>query len=693
MAAIAAGAAATAAAGAAPAAFAAPPTARDRGHGGPAAPFFEQTTLWDASLGPLVNYHVHGLAVLPDDTILCATEGRHEVCDAGPRDLLVRRSTDRGATWSESQTVVTSVDGQSWGNPTLVVDRVTREVFLFYMLSLRLPENTSCSGDSGDLYVVSSKDGGVTWGEPRSLAGLFDHFTYDWALHGPGPGHGIQLDSGRLLLNVAHRRVIVGNTVAQRFYGVAPIFSDDHGATWQATAEVPVSTDYPINEARVVQRDDGSVLINGRYSSGGYVQRIISVSTDRGLTWSPPKLDGGTSRFNAVDASLTRYSGGPRTNDVNRMLFSRPDAPTRWNMTVSVSYDEGTSLRYGRTINPNRSFYSDLARLSDGTIVLLYGCDGDLASAPLRVNVARFNLEWLTQGRDSLATGPGLVEKTYDLGTAIKHATRSHGTIAVVREPTARGGSRSVFTPSAVGDYIDFPITVGQGGDFQASLRYYRPLAGGLVTVSIDGQKLPNSTFDSTAESSEGYDVMSLGSVRLRPGCRYVRFTLTGAGRGGGTLISLDELSLIKGPAADASLEVTLDNSATQGFQVVAGTWAAGTGVAGYYGANYLSHAAGTGTSVVRWRPVVPGDGQYEVRVSYTTASNRATNAPYTVTHLGGTDTVAVNQKVRGTPDLRGGEWASLGVFTFAAGLDSTVELSDNADGFVVADAIKLIRQ
>ena len=122
---------------------------------------------------------------------------------------------------------------------------------MFYMLSLRLPENTSCSGDSGDLFVVSSRDNGVTWSAPRSLSGLFDHFEYDWALHGPGPGHGIELDNGRLLLNVLHRRVIVGNTVAQRFYGVASIYSDDHGRTWQATGAVPVSVDYPINEARV----------------------------------------------------------------------------------------------------------------------------------------------------------------------------------------------------------------------------------------------------------------------------------------------------------------------------------------------------------------------------------------------------------------------------------------------------------
>jgi hypothetical protein len=147
--------------------------------------------------------------VLPDDTVVVATEGRHEVCDAGPRDLLVRRSTDGGATWTPTQTVVASVDGASWGNPAFVVDRTTGELFLFYNLGERLPDNTGCSADSAEMFVVSSTDAGVTWGPPRGLSHLFTHFDYDWTLDSPGPGHGIQLDSGRLLLNVAHRRVIV----------------------------------------------------------------------------------------------------------------------------------------------------------------------------------------------------------------------------------------------------------------------------------------------------------------------------------------------------------------------------------------------------------------------------------------------------------------------------------------------------
>lgn len=618
---------------------------------------FDETTLWDNEVDPLASYHVHGLAVLRDDTILVATEGRHEVCDAGPRDLLLRRSTDGGDSWEDTRTLVPSVDGQSWGNPAFVVDRTTGGIFLFYMLSIRLPENTSCSGDIGDLYMISSNDKGGTWTEPRAMSGLFDHFPYDWALHGPGPGHGIQLDNGRLLLNCSHRRVIVGNTVEQRFYGVASIYSDDHGATWQATAEVPVSVAYPINEARLVQRADGTVLVNGRAAAGGNRQRIVAVSEDRGLTWSAPLLDGSTGTFNAVDASLLRYTGGPRSSDVDRILFSRPDSPVRTNMTVSVSYDEARSFRYSKVLNEGRSYYSELARLSDGTILLLYGRDGNNASFPRKVVLARFSLDWLTGGRDSLRHGPGYREQIVALPNG---ATR-------------------------------YTVDVRRSGSYELLLRYFRSADGGLVTVTVDGHRLRTAVLDTTADRADGYDVAYLGTVKLRPGRHKIRFTASGPGRGGGTKVVLDTLSLIEAPSEpDVREEVLVDNDEL-GYETVAGTWTAGTSAPGYRGGNYRSAPAGAGERSVRWRLVVPRDGDYEVQASHTAHENRASNAPFTITHAAGTSVARVDQRVPGTTEPRGGSWVSLGTYRMTEGL-TTITLTNDADGVVVADAVRLLR-
>ncbi|SEG99973.1 BNR repeat-like domain-containing protein [Nonomuraea solani] len=657
---------------------------------GAAEPFFAESTLWDSTVDPLASYHVYGLATLPDDTILACTEGRHEVCDAGPHDLLLRRSTDKGQTWSPSQAVVPSVNGQSYANPTFVVDRTTGEVFLFFGLCVRLPENTSCSSDSSTMYVISSKDGGLTWGARRELTGLFAHFPYNWAMHGPGPGHGIQLDSGRLLLSVAHRTIITGVPAAERHYGASTVYSDDHGATWKSGGEVPMGAGLPVvGEARLVQRADGRVVMNSRPGSGGDWPRDVAVSQDGGLSWSLPTMEFSAGLFNGVDTGFLRYTGG---QDVNRVLFSRPDAPMRWNMTVSVSYDEGESLRYSRTVHPGRSYYSDLARLSDGTIILLYGCDGDLDGSPRRVAAARFNLEWLTTGRDSLATGPNLTTQTYDLGRPAARAAGSGGTATVLRDATARDDARLAFAPAAVGDFVEYPFVVTRDGEHELWVRHYRSPDGGLVTVTVDGKKLRTSTVDLTSFRSAGYDVVLLGRAALTAGRHTVRFTLAGAGRGGGTAISLDRLTLVQAFAKpDVREEVTVDNGGL-GFAVT-GTWASGRSIPGYYGFNYVTHARGTGANTARWRPALPGDDRYEVLVSYTADPNRATNAVYVVHHASGTTSKTVNQEKRGVPDARTGEWTSLGTFTFRAGTAGYVELSDAANGYVIADAVRFRRQ
>jgi len=358
------------------------------------------------------------------------------------------------------------------------------------------------------------------------------------------------------------------------------------------------------------------------------------------------------------------------------MLFSRPDSPVRTNMTVSVSYDEAHSFRYSRVINEGRSYYSELARLSDGTILLVYGCDGENPSFPRRVAICRFSLDWLTRGRDSLRKGPGLDEQVVDLA----------GGGTAVADPLARGGSRSVLT----GGHVEYTVDIRHSGSYELLLRYYRSAAGGLMAVTLGGR---STVLDTTADRSDGYDVANLGSVSLRRGRHTVRFTAAGPGRGGGSEVSLDALSLIDAPhPADVRDEVVVDNDEV-GYETVRGAaWAAGTGVPGYRGGNYRSVPAGTGTRAVRWRLVVPRSGDYEVQVSHAAHENRASNAPFTVTHAKGTSVVRVDQRAAGTSEPRGGSWVTLGTYRLAEGLTS-IELSDDADGVVIADAVRLRRR
>ncbi len=114
------------------------------------------------------------------------------------------------------------------------------------------------------------------------------------------------------------------------------------------------------------------------------------------------------------------------------------------------------------------------------------------------------------------------------------------------------------------------------------------------------------------------------------------------------------------------------------------GTWPTSTSVGGYLGTNYQVHAAGTGSNVFTWTLNAPNTGTYEVYARWTQHPNRATNAKYAVNHASGTDVVTVNQ------EQGGGSWNLLGTYTFDAGA-STVSLSDEANGYVIADAVMLV--
>jgi hypothetical protein len=99
-------------------------------------------------------------------------------------------------------------------------------------------------------------------------------------------------------------------------------------------------------------------------------------------------------------------------------------------------------------------------------------------------------------------------------------------------------------------------------------------------------------------------------------------------------------------------------------------------------------HDGGTkdGKQSATYTPDLPKAGRYEVRMSYSSNPNRATNVPVTITHSGGTSTVKVNQR-KAPPASE--TFVSLGTFAFDKGTAAKVVIAnDGVDGYVVIDAI-----
>lgn len=93
--------------------------------------------------------------------------------------------------------------------------------------------------------------------------------------------------------------------------------------------------------------------------------------------------------------------------------------------------------------------------------------------------------------------------------------------------------------------------------------------------------------------------------------------------------------------------------------------------------------------STANWAADIPARGRYAIYVSYRSYPNSATDAHYTINHLGGSTEVTINQQ------MGAGTWIYLGHYDFAKGKQSRpiVELtniSDDEDAVVSADAVKI---
>lgn len=157
--------------------------------------------------------------------------------------------------------------------------------------------------------------------------------------------------------------------------------------------------------------------------------------------------------------------------------------------------------------------------------------------------------------------------------------------------------------------------------------------------------------------------------------------TLTDSGTG--AVVSADAIRFVEaGPA-----EIIVDNM-DPGFSA-SGNWFQSTTVPGYYASNYHARLAQAISDSASWSADLSNTGDYEVFARWTTGTNRATSAPYIVTHAGGNTTVTVNQT------QNNGVWVSLGTYTFNSGNSTRVMLScwTSSGQYVIADAIRLVPQ
>lgn len=340
------------------------------------------------------NYRIPGVITAKDGSIVAVTDKRKYNQGDLPEDIdiVCRRSTDGGHTWSEPYTIAQGTGyNHGFGDCVLAWTNDDNGLIAGFVGGVGLWNSTPSNPIRS--YIARSYDNGQTWTEPEDITDFIfgsncvvpEHRT--WRASFFGSGNGLITSTGRIMFVAAIRE-----TTAQSLSNYA-VYSDDNGITWHVSGRASVSGD----EAKVTELVDGRILMSIRHNG----KRWYNISNDGGETWQSSTSTWNDITAPACNGDMIRYTSVNQGFNKNRLLHSVPFGSSRTDVSVYISYDEGETWPVRKCIVPYSSAYSSLCVLPDGTIGL-YVEEEYPGNSGYSTVFYNFSLEWLTDGSDSL---------------------------------------------------------------------------------------------------------------------------------------------------------------------------------------------------------------------------------------------------------------------------------------------------
>jgi sialidase-1 len=339
------------------------------------------------------SYRIPAIIQLPNNELLAFCEGRvNGAGDFGDINIVMKRSTDKGVTWSSLQTVVDAASLQA-GNPAPVVDVTDPKypngrVFLFYNTGNNQEAEVRKGNGLREVWYVSSFDCGLSWSKPVNITTQVHRpmqptlnadyiFTADWRSYANTPGHALQIKEGkyrgRMYVAANHS---VGNPNAQaKDYFAHGFYTDDHGKTFHVSETINLPGG---NESTAAEISNGGLLLNARNQPGDVKARIVARSKDGGKSWSSIGFDKNLPDP-VCEGSLLNIG---KHNGKQVLAFcNAADTLQRNNLTLRISFDEGQTwerkILIDRTNDKQNDYtaYSDLVLIDENNIGVLYEKD------------------------------------------------------------------------------------------------------------------------------------------------------------------------------------------------------------------------------------------------------------------------------------------------------------------------------
>jgi len=317
-------------------------------------------------------YRIPALVTAPNGDLLAAIDERVPSCndlrDNADINIVLRRSTDHGATWLPMQRIIDFPWGKSASDPSFIVDQQTGEIFLFYNFMDLVQEKNIYY-----FHVVSSTDNGNSWSKTRDVTSQISKEEWRNDFKFITSGRGIQTDSGSLLHTMVHLEK-----------GVFVFGSHDHGENWFLWDNALS----PGDESKIVELADGRFLVNSRVNGSGI--RYHHISDNQGVSWYTEAVKELSDP--SCNASMLRIpmEGG---NGTDILLFSNPKSVTeRKRLCIRASRDNGKTWSEGKTIYDGPAAYSSMTRIANDAIGILFEKDRYTENV-----FAKLPLKWLLE--------------------------------------------------------------------------------------------------------------------------------------------------------------------------------------------------------------------------------------------------------------------------------------------------------
>ncbi len=342
----------------------------------PEEPLIDSVCLYRPGDYGSTNWRIPAIICLDDGTLLAVNDKRK--CNESDLpediDIVCRRSTDKGQTWSEPQTIIEGQGrGKGYGDPALV-QCMNGDVLCLFAGHNGYFQSTDI--DPICVYMKRSTDRGTTWNDTVNLTSVLWDVTSPYRGAFVASGNGLRLQhgphAGRLLFAAALVRR--SEWVSDNFV----IYSDDNGHTWHRSQMAFLGGD----EAKLIELADGSILISVRRNGA----RGHNLSNDGGETWGQQGL-WNEMTVNACNGDMLRI-------DDTTILHSVPNSMQRENVSIFTSNDEGRSWHSPVLVCAGPSVYSSMTLLEDGTIGFYAEKN---PSGACELWYYRFNRAWLQQ--------------------------------------------------------------------------------------------------------------------------------------------------------------------------------------------------------------------------------------------------------------------------------------------------------